>query len=197
MNRSTLVTTIALFLLSAAVVGGILLLLATRPEPVHITINPPAPTSAPPPTGTPAPVEVYVTGAVNQPGALVMLAAGSRVDDAVQAAGGASPEADLDRINLAAALRDGDHVHVYAVGETAQAIDSAGISPDGAGGVVHINRATQAELESLPGIGPALAQRIIAYREANGAFTSLQSLTEVSGIGDRTVEALEGLVAFD
>ena len=193
-------TLVALLVIAVAIVGGGTLLLATRPAPVQITINPPAATPLPTPTASPAPLQVYVTGAVNQPESLVSLPAGSRVADAITAAGGAASNADLERINLAALLHDGDQVRVYEVGESAPV--SAPITGEatpvaGSGAVVHVNTATLAELETLPGIGPTLAQRIIDYREANGAFTTLESLTGVSGIGDRTVEHLAGLVTFD
>jgi competence protein ComEA len=183
--------------IAVAVIGGVVLLLASRPAPVSITINPPPPTSAPAPTVTPSPLVVYVTGAVNQPGAMVTLPPGSRINDALAAAGGASADADLERIDLAALLRDGDHVHVYARGEAPPQSEVA--QPDSASGtmLVHVNRATREELETLPGIGPALAQRIIDYRATHGAFASLESLMEVSGIGERTIEQLDGLVAFD
>lgn len=198
MRGSSLPTLLAVVIIAAAVFGGIVLLLASRPAPVTITINPPPPTPAPTPTITPSPAVVYITGAVVQPGAIVTLPVGSRVNDALAAAGGAAADADLERIDLAALVHDGDHIHVYRLGEAAQALDpdQPETSPDGTV-LIHVNRATQAELESLPGIGPALAGRIIAYREANGAFASLQSLTEVSGIGERTIEQLDGLVAFD
>lgn len=185
----------ALLIIAAAVVGGSVLLLASRPAPVHITINPPAPTALPPPTATPAPVGVYVTGAVNQPDQVWVLPPGSRVEDAVRAAGGAAPDADLERVNLAAVLRDGDHVHVYRQGETAQSVETA--PGQGGAALVHVNTATLEELDTLPGIGPALAQRIIDYRTANGAFASLEALLDVSGIGEHTIEQLDGLVAFD
>lgn len=185
----------ALLVVAAAVVGGMVLLLAARPAPVTITINPPPPTAAPQPSATPAPIVVYVTGAVNQPETLVTLAPGSRVADALAAAGGAAPSADLERIDLAALLTDGATVHVYALGEAPQAADSA--DAPAAHALIHVNHATLAELDTLPGIGPALAQRIIDYREAHGPFASLEALTAVSGIGERTVAQLDGLVAFD
>lgn len=199
MRGSSLPTLLAVTIIAAAVLAGIVLLMASRPAPVTITINPPPPTPAPAPTFTPSPAVVYITGAVNQPGALVTLPAGSRVNDALAAAGGATAGADLERIDLAALIHDGDHIHVYQQGEAALAFEPAQSGDSGSGetALVHVNRATQEELESLPGIGPALAGRIIAYRESHGDFTTLQSLTEVSGIGDHTIQQLEGLVAFD
>jgi competence protein ComEA len=186
----------ALLVVALAVIGGMVLLIAARPAPVSITINPPPPTPEPPATLTPAPIVIYVTGAVSQPGSVVNLPPGSRVQDALLAAGGAAANADLERLDMAALLHDGETIHVYTQGEASQP-SAPQSAPDASGGIVHVNRATQAELETLPGIGPALAQRIIDYRTANGAFASLQELTEVSGIGERTIEALEGLVAFD
>jgi competence protein ComEA len=186
---------IAFFVLAAAVLVGAVLLIISRPAPVTITINPPPATLAPAPTGTAAPITVYVTGAVNQPETLVTLLPGSRTADAVSAAGGAAENADLSRVDMASLLQDGDHIHVYAVGEAQIVEDTVGGSGETV--VVHINRATLEELDTLPGIGPALAQRIIDYRTANGNFTSLESLTAVSGIGEGTVAGWEGLVAFD
>src|SRR5690606_35467875 len=114
---SPLPTFVALLVLLAAVLSGIVLLLASRPEPVTITINPPPASAMPPLAVTPASLVVYVTGAVNQPQTMVTLTPGSRVADALAAAGGAAQNADLSRLEMAALLADGDHVHVYAQGE--------------------------------------------------------------------------------
>ena len=198
-NSSSPLALIAAFLVIAlAIVGGAVLLIAARPAPVVITINPPPATATPVLTATPGPLTVYVTGAVSKPDVLITLPAGSRVKDALDAAGGAAANADLERIDLAAPLHDGDHIHVYQIGETAPVVDS-NVTPEtsSTGSVVHVNSATLEQLESLPGIGPALAQRIIDYRTANGPFTSLDSLEQVKGIGDSLIQKLTGLVAFD
>jgi len=94
-------------------------------------------------------------------------------------------------------VQDGVTIHVYAQGEAVQADDGGSALAAAPDTIVHVNRATLEQLETLPGIGPALAQRILDYRSANGPFASLESLTAVSGIGERTIAKLEGLVAFD
>lgn len=185
-------TVAAFVLVIIAIVGGLVLLLMTRPTPVQITIIPPQPTATLEPTLTPAPVTVYITGAVNAPSTGTMtLPAGSRVEDALQAAGGAAANADLSKINLAAVLRDGDQVHVPTLGEI------VAIATPNTGGVIFINTANQAELETLPGVGPALAQRIIAYREANGRIANFEQLDLIEGIGPALLENLQELVSFE
>ncbi len=192
-NEPTSRGIIAAFVIVAlAIVGGAVLVLASRPQPVQITINPPAPTATPLPTDTPAPLTVYVTGAVNEPFVTLALPPGSRVQDALDAAGGTTENADMTRVNVAQVLRDGDQVHVPAMGEAVVATATAS-----GGTVVYINTANSEELETLPGVGPALAQRIIEFREENGPFTSLEELDAVSGIGPALLENLAGLVVFD
>ncbi|MEO8393461.1 MAG: helix-hairpin-helix domain-containing protein [Chloroflexota bacterium] len=188
----------ALLIVAVTIVGGMVLVMASRPAPVTITINPPPPTPTIVPSATPSPLMVYVTGAVNQPG-VVTLPASSRIQDVLAAAGGAAPDADLERIDLAALVSDGDHIHVYRDDEAAQTVDNSqsSSSENATSTVVHVNRATLEELETLPGIGPVLAQRIIDYRTANGKFTTLESLKEVSGIGDHVAQGINGLVVFD
>jgi competence protein ComEA len=134
---------------------------------------------------------VYVTGAVANPGELLTLPPESRVQAALDAAGGAASSADLSRINLAAILHDGDQVHVPEQGEAGSAI----ATPTDLR--VHINTATLEELMLLPGIGETTAQAILDYRAANGLFNNLEALDAVEGIGPSTLEALADLVRFD
>jgi competence protein ComEA len=139
-------------------------------------------------------VLVHVAGAVTHPG-VVELAGGSRVIDAVEAAGGGLPDADLDRLNLAAKLVDGQRVLVQRVGDPAVATDGTGTAPDATGApaadgttvgaLVNLNTATQAQLEELPGIGPALAGAILDERTRRGSFRSVNELRDVRGIGEK------------
>lgn len=138
---------------------------------------------------------VHVVGAVARPG-VVTLPGGSRVSDAVERAGGARDDADLARLNLARVLVDGERLYVPKVGETdiPAALDGSSSSSDsaGAGGgagsaddaVVDLNTADQTLLETLPGIGPSLAGRILAWRDEHGRFAAVEDLLDVSGIGD-------------
>ena len=185
-------TPFALLVLAAVVLAALVLVGMRRPTPVEIIIQPPPPTATPAPSPTFSPITVYVTGAVAQPGVLLSLPAGSRVRDALQAAGGVLPEADLQRVNLAAALRDGDQVHVPAQDDT-----PAGVPTQPGGELVFINQADAATLETLPDVGPALAQAIISYREANGPFATLEDLDAVPGIGPAALERLAERVRFD
>ena len=144
-------------------------------------------------------IVVHVAGAVSTPG-VVELHAGSRVIDAVEAAGGADDDADLDRLNLAAKLSDGERVLVQRVGDPPEPGSSASDEPASSSDsgtstrLVNINTSTSAELEALPGIGPALAGAIIAERERRGRFRNIQELREVRGIGEKRFADLADLV---
>lgn len=122
---------------------------------------------------------VDVTGAVTKPG-VYTLAANSRVIDAIKAAGDSAPGADLSTINLARVLSDGEQIYVDAT-----IINSAGkrVSKTVHSGPINVNRATAAQLDSLDGIGPVIAKRIIEYRKVNGPFATVEDLQKVSGIG--------------
>lgn len=179
-----------------------------RPLPTPIAVVEPSPR----PTRTLAPLVVHVAGAVQYPG-VYTLPADSRVKDALLAAGGPSAEADVDALNLAAPLRDGQRFHVparqlrplvtsgAATGNQASVpIAAATAHPSYVSASMNvrpldINRASAAELETLPGIGAVLAQRIVDDREANGPFESIEQLTRVRGIGSSLLERLRPYVA--
>src|SRR6266511_425392 len=145
------------------------------------------------PTGPPASeastvIVVAVAGRVVRPG-LVRLPAGSRVADAIEAAGGVLPGTDLSYVNLARKLTDGE---LIVIGGTPPPGDAGGAAPPG--GPVNLNTATLAQLDALPGVGPVLAARIIDYRTKHGGFRSVAELRQVPGVGDATFEQLKGLV---
>ena len=140
---------------------------------------------------------VQVAGAVGTPG-LVRLRDGERVADAIAAAGGARPDADLDAVNLAARVADGERVVVPVRGALPAGSPPASGGAGGArsSGPVHLNSASAAELETLPGIGPSLAAAIIRSREEAGGFRSVQDLERVRGIGAGRMADLAPLVAL-
>jgi competence protein ComEA len=185
---------ILVVLLNLVVLGGIFFFLR-RPEPEPITILPPESTATPLPTPTPRPLCVYVSGAVAHPD-VYELPYDSIVKDAIEAAGGPTGEADLDRINLARRVYDEEQIYVPQKGEERPPVSppsgpSVPSSLSQGGGKVNINTATAEELDTLPGIGPSLAQRIIDYRTANGPFQSIEDIKNVRGIGDVTFEELK------
>jgi competence protein ComEA len=154
------------------------------------------------PAGEGAAVEVvvHVAGAVAVPG-VQRLPTGARVVDAVDAAGGALPDADLARINLAAPLTDGQQIYVLRQGEVPPLVPAgpaggaAGTPGTAAGGeLVDINRATADQLDELPGVGPATAEAIISHRDQNGPFASVDELIDVRGIGESKLDQLRDLV---
>lgn len=178
------------------------------PHPVEVTTSPPGgrqesgPVAAPSPTAplpaapSPSPLMVHVAGWVIHPG-VYELWTGDRVIDAIQAAGGAKPGADLRHINLAALLVDSQQIIVAkGIGGGISSTSEGGPAPGGTSPVggeedqVNLNTATLEQLESLPGIGEVLAQRIMDYREENGPFASVDDLLEVSGIGESRLEDL-------
>jgi len=130
---------------------------------------------------------IHVAGKVKRPDVYPLLA-GSRVSDAIKAAGGAQKGVDLSDINLARVLVDGEQVYVGYVAKVSSS--SSKSSKSRFTGVINVNRATKAEFDSLTGIGPVLASRIINYRSANGPFLALDDLLKVSGIGSKTLERI-------
>ncbi len=145
-----------------------------------------------------ADVVVDVAGAVARPG-VYHLRAGARAVDAITAAGGTRPDADANGVNLAAVARDGSRIYVPVAGEvvavvaggSVPALEPTSLPP----GPIDLNGATAAELDQLPGVGPATAAAIVAYRDAHGPFGTVDDLADVRGIGPAKLDALRGLVS--
>lgn len=166
-----------------------------RSATVSLVATPgPAPSSAGPrPATSPEPAAfVHVLGAVRSPG-LYRLALGARVVDAVAAAGGLAEDADLDAVNLARPVADGEQLRVPRIGEGPV---PAAPGPTGGGtpARVDLNTATVEQLDALPRIGPAIAARIVEWRAQNGPFVGADDLLQISGIGEATVDGLRDLV---
>jgi len=140
------------------------------------------------------PLVVQVSGAVATPG-MYSLPGGARLGDLVDAAGGLSSEADLSTLNLAARIDDGEAIEIRAISETESTPSQNAAGP--AAPLININTATLEELDSLPGVGPVIGQRIIDYREANGHFQSVDELEEIDGISTSLIRELEPLVTVD
>lgn len=158
-----------------------------------------APASTAPTTSQPSTFVVHAAGAVAVPG-LHEVASGARVADVLAAAGGPSPDADLDRVNLAAPVADGERVWFPRIGEPAPPV-AVGATASGGGttsaapvGPLDLNTASAEELDELPGIGPAIAAAIVEHRERNGRFASVDDLLDVPGIGDAKLAQLRDLV---
>jgi len=140
-------------------------------------------------------IVVYVAGEVLRPG-VYSLPEGSRINDALQLAGGPTESANMLAINLAAAVSDGMQITIPSLSDSNQSVSATASSSGTQGGstLVNINTANADQLVSLPGIGEATAQKIIADRTANGPFKSVDDLTRVSGIGEKRLESLRGLI---
>lgn len=162
--------------------------LQARSTPVVVPTPSIVASPSPTPTPTPARILVHVLGAVHRPG-VVSLPEASRVQDAIAAAGGLTADADPAELNLAAVLADGTQLVIGRQGDPRGEVRSAGGGTEG-GSVVSLNTATQAELETLPGVGPVTAGRIIAWRQTHGRFTRVEELQEVDGIGPATYARL-------
>lgn len=189
----------ALMLLVGLSISAGFALLAIRWRPVEpISIEPALPTH------TPGPIRVYISGAVAQP-EVYTLPPNTIIRDALLAAGGPTGEADLTFVNLAQPLQDGQQIYVPHVGEaisqpsqtTSSSSSSSTLSNVAPGGIININTGTLADLDTLPGIGPAIAQRIIDYREANGPFTAIEDIMNVSGIGPATFDKIKDLITVN
>ena len=157
-------------------------------------------------------IVIHITGAVKTPG-IVKLNDGSRIEDAIEAAGGLTEDADISNVNLAYVLDDGTKIKIpslsdYNIGDVEdiitdesgegiiEEVDSATSSNSkNSSGNININKATEAELDTLPGIGPSLASKIIEYREQNGKFSSIEDIKNVNGIGDSKFEDIKDLIS--
>ena len=139
----------------------------------------------------PEPIGVHIGGQVKYPG-FIWIEEGTRLYDALEQVGGPLEDANLDAINLSKKLTDEEKIHIPKIGEETEIImTSSNTSP---GGKVNINRATEAELTTLPGIGPVLANKIVDYREASGPFKTIEDIKNVTGIGDKRFKDIEDLI---
>jgi competence protein ComEA len=154
-----------------------IILLASRPRGQPVALLP---------TSTPGQLTVYVSGAVASPGVYI-LADGSRVQDAIQAAGGLVSGAEAERINLASLVTDGQHIDVPGI------VNSSHVNA----GRVDINTASVSELEALPGIGPTMAQAIVDYRIQNGLFLSIEDILNVPGLGQATFDRIKDYLTLE
>lgn len=181
-------------LLTAAAVVTAWWLLSARPEsapdaePIALTTT--APTSGPTAAATPQELVIDVEGKVKRPG-IVTLPRGSRVVDAIKAAGGVKGKADTSTLNLARKIEDGEQILVGIQPATGAAAPLTGGS---AGAKVNLNTATIEQLDELPGVGPVTAKAILGWRTRNGSFTKVEDLLDVKGIGQATLDDLRDLV---
>jgi len=190
--------TVALGVVFGLLAAGVVTLASQPPRGHPIELLPPP---------TPVPIQVHISGAVQNPG-LYALLPGSRVQDAIEAAGGLSDNADLSGLNLAAPLEDGSLIQISTlqptIAPTEQPLPSSRalvlpvVEPppteDSETALININTASQAELETLSGIGPVTAQKIIDYRNANGPFAAIDEIQKVSGIGPATFEKIKDFI---
>ncbi len=184
------------------------LTLMQRTQPAPIKIVPPEPTPTPEPTATPGPIKVFVNGAVMIENTYT-LPPDSRVEAAIEAAGGFAPEANRTVINLAQPLNDGMQVYVPTLTEEPGEPPPIVVAPRSGGndiildtattndGIININTADAIALESLPGVGPSTAEKILEYREANGSFATIEDIMQVPGIGEGKFAEMQSFITVD
>lgn len=208
---------IVFIVLSLAALGGVGVFYLRQPAqnpieilPVEASVTPlPTPAPSPPPTPTAAPVRVYITGAVEESD-VYFLPQGSIVKDVIEAAGGLTVDADPERINQALELKDQQQIHIPRLDEEnpPPAVQGGQDNLDRSEGnnnnallttnsLIDLNSATLEQLDTLPGIGPVIGQRIIDYRESVGGFTAIEEITQVSGIGEATFAKIKDLVTVE
>jgi len=197
-NRGHILVT----LINLAALGAVVCWLRQPPStPVKVVVPATAPTAAVVATTTPTSVRLYVTGAVHNPD-VYNLPEGSLVKDAVAAAGGALEKADLNHVNLAHVVLDQEQLYVPFVGDIDEPppVESGGRSSGmvvEVDGCININTATTDDLETLPGIGPELAERIVSYRASHGVFGAPDEIMDVPGIGDATFERIRDQIVSE
>lgn len=204
-RRSEAVRAVAATSLVFSVALGVLAFRARRLPPAPIVIHPmtPLPAATRSSTETPGPIKVYVSGAVASPG-VYALSWDSRVEQAIAAAGNATDDADLVRVNLAQRVYDEQQIYVPHKAEEATPVLptlAPAVSPTAftvaPGHRININTASASELETLSGIGPVLAQRIVDYREANGPFARPEDVKKVKGIGDSVFQRNQDFITTE
>jgi competence protein ComEA len=175
---------VLLGVMAGFVLAGVLVYVSRAPvgEPIVLQAAP-----------TKAPLAVHVIGAVPRPG-LYEFAEGARIQNAIDAAGGLLASANVDSLNLAALLEDGQQLNIPYMDEPPAATEAPVVTEAPTSGLININTATLAELDTLPGIGPTTAQKIIDYRSQNGNFSTIEDIMKVSGIGPATFENIKALI---
>jgi competence protein ComEA len=180
----------------------------SKPAPILIEMPQPTPPPEPTKTATPDLPNVHVTGEVNFPG-VYTLPLDSIIQDAIEAAGGFTESADSDSLNLALPVSDGMQVRVPAAGadeqqvviSTPDAVESEDTSSEDTAPITHvtvnINEASASVLEGLPGIGPVLAEAIVAHREEHGEFPTIESIVDVSGIGPAKLDEIRAFIVVE
>lgn len=188
-------------LLGGASLAIVVLTLSQRIMPAPIVIEPPPPTATVAPSATPGPIRVFISGAVAEQ-KVVELPPHAILEDGLGAVGGLAKDADERLVNLAQPLADGMQIYIPALGEKIERplplVVNTGIEGDPAGDrLVNINTATVDELDALPGIGPSTAEKIVTFREENGAFLVKEDLLLVSGIGEAKFAQVADLITVD
>jgi competence protein ComEA len=202
-KKRNVVWLLSAFVITAALGVAGLKLVDNGAGPAPIVIEPPPPSTTPGPTATAQPLRVYITGAILRPD-VYSLPAGSIVRDLVDAAGDFTAQAATEAVNLAQPLADGMHVHVPAQEDASgePPVISGPAPPANSftggatlpGALVNINTASIAELETLPDIGPSLAQRIVDHRAERGPFATIEAIQDVSGIGPAIFEQIRAWI---
>ncbi|MFT5197111.1 MAG: competence protein ComEA [Cellvibrionaceae bacterium] len=195
-----------MFALGGLTIFGLTALQQGIQQPAPIYIQPAASTATPLPTSTPTPVKVFINGEVNRPG-VYELPHDSILQDALVLSGGFTDDAYEDIINLAQPLTDGMQVYVPAVSDNALTVPLVSTPPvvgktessqtESQGGIINLNTATKEQLETLPGVGPSTAQKILDYREDNGVFSSIEDVMNVSGIGPAKFENVASYITVE